>query len=258
MKKTISILICFVLMLTLTACKKMEPEEVESKVESEEKTVISDVVSDNNENSATDIKFPKIMSDDSVMPTYVDISLYDEENYADIYLGKDFEYDVVYEGIDLSVPMTYDELISLGFEMIESDNYNVDSNVLAGKSLWVDFANENGKKLSVLFYNNGTKDDEKALTSIKNCSIVKFAIKENVLINADSQYGQFVVNGVNNSAVITDIIEKLGYPSHFYRVSENHYYLDWFITAEDRRSEITIYINTLEDHIEGIEFSYYG
>ena len=38
-----------------------------------------------------DIKIPEIKSDDSVMPTYIDISLYDEENYADIYLGKDFD-----------------------------------------------------------------------------------------------------------------------------------------------------------------------
>ena len=154
--------------------------------------------------------------------------------------------------------MTYDQLVELGFTMVESEDYDADSNVLAGKSLWVEFVNENGKMLSALFYNKGSADDEKALTSIKNCSIVKFSIKENVLINDKSQYGQFVVNGVNNGAVITDIIEKLGYPSHFYKVSENHYYLDWFITAEDRRSEITIYINTLEDHIEGIEFSFYG
>ena len=39
-----------------------------------------------------DVKRPDIMSDDMVMPRFVDISVFDEENYADIYLGKKFKF----------------------------------------------------------------------------------------------------------------------------------------------------------------------
>ena len=56
---------------------------------------------------------------------------------------------------------------------------------------------------------------------------------------------------------ITDVINTLGTPSHFYKVSDNLYYLDYFITKKDRRNGITVYINPNEDNIVSIEFSYY-
>ena len=56
---------------------------------------------------------------------------------------------------------------------------------------------------------------------------------------------------------ITDIIEILGTPSHFYAVSNNNYYLDYFITKKDRRNSITIYVNPIDDVITKIEISYY-
>jgi hypothetical protein len=56
---------------------------------------------------------------------------------------------------------------------------------------------------------------------------------------------------------VTDIIDNLGTPSHFYQVSENAYYLDYFITKKDRRNGITVYINPVDDLITAIEFSYY-
>ena len=56
---------------------------------------------------------------------------------------------------------------------------------------------------------------------------------------------------------ITDVIDTLGTPSHFYKVSDNSYYLDYFATKKDRRNGITVYINPAEDSITAIEFSFY-
>ena len=244
MKKLVSLFLCCLFLIGLTACEKFDDDYGKSSVKKE------DVASDTS-SVYEDIKIPEIKSDDSVMPTYIDISLYDEENYADIYLGKDFEYKITYVGSALEVPSSYKKMTKEGWLLIESDEYNEDSQVMAGKSLTVDFVNEYDKKLTAVFYN-----DKRSSASIKKCPIVKFIVKENT-IDANAPYGQFWVNGVSNVSAITDIIECLGSPSHFYCVSENKYYLDWFITESDRRSGITIYIDTAEDHIDSIEFSYY-
>lgn len=244
MKKLVSLFLCCLFLIGLTACEKFDDDYGKSSVKKE------DVASDTS-SVYEDIKIPEIKSDDSVMPTYIDISLYDEENYADIYLGKDFEYKITYVGSALEVPSSYKKMTKEGWVLIESDEYNEDSQVMAGKSLTVDFVNEYDKKLTAVFYN-----DKRSSASIKKCPIVKFIVKENI-IDANAPYGQFWVNGVSNVSAITDIIECLGSPSHFYCVSENKYYLDWFITESDRRSGITIYIDTAEDHIDSIEFSYY-
>ena len=112
--------------------------------------------------------------------------------------------------------------------------------------------NEYKKTITAVFYNG-----KNSSVALKESPIVKFIIKENGLNAPESSYGQFWVNGVSNVSSITDIIELLGSPSHFYRVSENKYYLDWFISKEDRRSGITVYVDTAEDDIDAIEFSYY-
>ncbi len=244
MKKILSLILCCVCLLSLAACEKFDENYGKSSAKQEQKA-------EDSKDSGKEIKIPEIKSDDSVMPTYFDISLYDEENYADIYLGEDFEYKITYVGSSLSVPSSYKNLTKDGWSLVLSDEYNEDSQILAGKSMTVEFINEYDKKLTAVFYNN-----KKSSVSLKKCPIVKFIIKENV-IDANAPYGQFFVNGVNNVSAITDIIERLGSPSHFYCVSENKYYLDWFITEKDRRSGITIYIDTAEDHIDSIEFSYY-
>ncbi len=245
MKRILSLILCFAFVLSLCACEKFDenygkssarPQKAEP-TQSEEKQ---------------EVKIPEIISDDSVMPTYLDISLYDEENYAEIYLGEDFEYQVTYVGGVLEVPSSYKKLTKNGWNVMSPDEYNEDSQILAGKSLPVDFINEYGKTVTAVFYNG-----KKSSNSLKKCPIVKFIIKENGLLNAESTYGQFWINGVSNVSAITDIIELLGSPSHFYCVTENKYYLDWFITESDRRSGITIYVDTAEDHIDSIEFSYY-
>ena len=244
MKKILSLILCCVCLLSLAACEKFDENYGKSSAKQEQKA-------EDSKDSGKEIKIPEIKSDDSVMPTYFDISLYDEENYADIYLGEDFEYKITYVGSSLSVPSSYKNLTKDGWSLVLSDEYNEDSQILAGKSMTVEFINEYDKKLTAVFYNN-----KKSSVSLKKCPIVKFIINENV-IDANAPYGLFFVNGVNNVSAITDIIERLGSPSHFYCVSENKYYLDWFITEKDRRSGITIYIDTAEDHIDSIEFSYY-
>ena len=245
MKKMISLVLCCMLFLGLAACEKFDANYGKSSAKQETKN--SDI-----KTTSEEIKIPEIKSDDSVMPTYVDISLYDEENYADIYLGKDFEYKITYAGSAFSVPSSYKKLIEEGWSLAISNDYNEESQILAGKSLTTQFINEYNKQITAVFYNN-----KKSSVALKKCPIVRFIIKENGLVNPESPYGQFWVNGVSNLSAITDMVELLGSPSHFYRVSENKYYLDWFISEKDRRSGITIYVDTLEDHIDAIEFSYY-
>lgn len=245
MKKLLSIILCFVFVIGLSACEKFDENYGKSSAKQENTETSQDTTSN-------EIKIPVIKSDDTVMPTYVDISLYDEENYADVYLGKNFEYKVTYVGSTLSVPSSYKNMTKDGWSLTDSEEYNEDSQILAGKSIEVDFVNAYDKKITAVFYNG-----KKSSVSIKKCPIVKFIIKENGLVTQGSQYGQFWINGISNVSAITDAIQFLGSPSHFYRVSENKYYLDWFINKEDRRSGITIYVDTLEDHIDSIEFSYY-
>lgn len=242
MKKAICFLLCIITVLLLASCKKFDTgfSKAASDVES-----ASSYLPEEDE-------VPQIKSDDEVMPRYVNISLYDEENYANIYLGKKFEYKITYAGSIISVPSSYDKITKEGWSLLPSENYNEDSSILAGKSLEVEFVNQYGKKITAIFYNR-----KNSSVSLKKCAIVKFIVKENELINSESQYGQFWVNGVSNVSAITDIIELLGSPSHFYCMGENKYYLDWFITKSDRRSGITVYVDTLEDHIDAIEFSYY-
>lgn len=244
MKKILCLLLCCVSLISLAACEKFDDNYGKSYAVKE-----SIDTADETENQ---IKIPEIKSDDSVMPTYFDISLYDEENYSDIYLGEKFSYKITYAGSAISVPSSYKNITKEGWTLVPSDQYNEDSQIMAGKSLTVDFTNKYDKKITAVFYNN-----KKSSVSLKKCSIVKFIVGENAILNTESQYGQFWVNGISNMSAITDIIEYLGAPSHFYCVSENKYYLDWFITESDRRSGITIYIDTAEDHIDSIEFSYY-
>ncbi len=242
MKRIFSMVLCCVFLFCLSACEKFDENYGKSSARPEKSE---------NKTSNEEIKIPEIKSDDEIMPTYVDISLYDEENYADIYLGKDFKYKITYVGSALEVPTTYKNMTQEGWSLVESPEYDENSQILAGKSITTEFINEYNKKITAVFYNS-----KKSSVSLKKCSIVKFIVKENV-IDANAPYGQFFVNGVNNVSAITDIIERLGSPSHFYRVAENKYYLDWFISEKDRRSGITIYVDTAEDRIDSIEFSYY-
>ncbi len=203
------------------------------------------------EDKYKDVKIPEIMSDDEVMPTFIDISLYDEEDYADIYLGKDFKYDFTYAGSVMELPSSYKKMTKLGWSLAEGE-HNVNSIIRAGKSATVNFVNSYNKQITAVFFNSSNSS-----TELRKCTIVKLIVPENCIYNTDSVYGQFFVNGLSNEMAITDVIEMLGSPSHFYAVSEEEYYLDYFLTEKDKRNGITVYINPKDDCINSIEVSYY-
>ena len=102
MKKILSLILCCAFVLSFCACEKMDPNYGKSSQKVETKQ---------DEAQPQTVSLPEIKSDDEVMPTYFDISLYDEENYADIYLGKDFEYKITYGGSNITVPASYKNMI---------------------------------------------------------------------------------------------------------------------------------------------------
>ena len=198
------------------------------------------------------VKIPEIKSDDEVMPTYFDISLYDEENYAGIYLGKDFQYKITYSGSAIEMPSSYKDMVKTGFKFMETDKIKLDSKIMAGKSAKVSFIDSYGKQIIAVFYNKSN-----SIKTLISCPIVKFLVPQNFLYSPESVYGQFFVNGVSNESAITDVIECLGEPSHFYALNDNNYYLDYFLTVKDKRSKIRVYINVENDCVTGVEFSLY-
>lgn len=211
-----------------------EPEETESKTRYE------------------DVSIPEIKSDDSVMPTFFDISLYDEENYADIYLGKKYGIKFIYSGSELKIPSSYKSMTKSGWSLAENGEYQAESLVMAGKSAEVYFENEYRNIIKAVFYNAGG-----ASQPLKKCSLVKLSVAENNVFVENSSYGQFWINGVCNESAITDVIEYLGAPSHFYAVSSTCYYLDYFLYERDKRSRITVYIDVADDSVSSVEIAYY-
>lgn len=198
--------------------------------------------------------YPNIMSDDAVMPKFIDISLYDEENYADIYLGDKFELNAVYDGVNIKLPITYREIKKLGWQLAENGEYDVNSLILAGKTIKAELKNKNGKEITAYFYNT-----EDSSVRLKKCNIVKLKIEENSFYEADEadEHGAFNINGITNDMVMTDIINIMGAPSHFYHEGDNEYYLDYFVSKDDRRNGITVYVDIDDDSITAIEFSMY-
>lgn len=196
-------------------------------------------------------KDKKIMSSDRIMGKYFDISLFDEENYADIYLGKRFKIDASYADYEIKVPSKLDEMEKIGWNLSEGNIYAKGSLVFAYETVDATLEDKNGLKMAVQFYNSS-----KSSVKLSECYIVKFRIINDFYENPQG-YKSFDVNGINNQMAITDIINILGTPSHFYKVADNNYYLDYFITKKDRRNGITVYINPQDDSITSIEFSYY-
>ena len=232
------------LLFCLSACDPVDKNYASSSVS------LSDT-SSTVKKAPENVKRPKIMSDDKIMPQYVDISVFDEENYSDIYLGKKFELNAHFANNEFTVPTSLTALESLGWTLEENSAYDKESLVYAGDSVDTVFVNADGVKIQAKFYNSS-----KSSVKLKECNIVKFKITNDFYTSPDS-YTQFNVNGVNNKMAITDIIDTLGTPSHFYGISETDYYLDYFISEKDRRNGITVYINPADDAITAIEFSYY-
>lgn len=240
--KLLSVVLSLLIMLSICACGEFETgSDVVSEISSEnKKTVVS-----SDENGAP------IMSSDRVMSKYFDISLFDEENYADIYLGKKFKIDSEYIGKDFKVPATIDDMKKIGFDLCEGNTYDENSLVFSYETIETVLKDKNGVSVKAWFYNSS-----KSSKKLKECNIVKFLITNDFYKNA-KKHTEFNVNGITNTMAITDVINTLGTPSHFYAVSKNLYYLDYFISEDDRRNGITVYINPVEDNIVSIEFSYY-
>ncbi len=204
------------------------------------------------ENKYANIKIPEIKSDDEIMPTYFDISLYDEENYADIYLGKDYDLRFTYCGNELNLPTSFDDMKKLGWKIAEGQNCNEKSQILAGKKMTVNFINDYNNILSAVFYNSSNSSE-----LLEDCDLVRFSVNENRSINPESAYGQFWLNGITNDAAITDVIAYLGNPSHFHSEGSGRYYLDFFFNEKDKRNKITVHVDTENDCVIGIEYSKY-
>ena len=138
--------------------------------------------------------------------------------------------------------------------MAENGEYDVNSLILAGKTIKAELKNKNGKEITAYFYNT-----EDSSVRLKKCNIVKLKIEENSFYEADEadEHGAFNINGITNDMVMTDIINIMGAPSHFYHEGDNEYYLDYFVSKDDRRNGITVYVDIDDDSITAIEFSMY-
>ncbi len=239
MKKIISLLAVLTLFLGIAACSKADKEF----------GVTSDVATDSSSENYTEL--PEIMTLDQKMSNYFDISLFDEENYSKEYLGKKFKYNATYDGCDLTVPEKMESFIENGWQLAEGSEYDENSLIFAKETVSLNFVNQNGTTLWALFYNSSNSS-----VKLLNCYIVKFRIENNYYQNS-GDYDSFNINNITNTSAITDIIDILGTPSHFYQVTDNNYYFDYFISKSDRRNKIRVFVNLIDDSVTAIEFSYY-
>ena len=92
MKNRVAALIALTVSVTVLSLSACAPVDKDYGVQSSEpvqahKTAIK---------APENVRRPVIMSDDKVMPRFVDISLFDEENYSSVYLGKKFRVNVTF------------------------------------------------------------------------------------------------------------------------------------------------------------------
>lgn len=240
-KGILMILLALILAFSMVACRDVDPDYgVASKkevVEEEEKSNYDENI--------------KIMSSDRVMSNFFDISLFDEENYSKIYLGKKFEIDAAFVGDTFKVPSKLEELKEMGWNLAKGNEYDENSLVFAYETIDAVFENADGKTVWAQFYNSS-----RSSVKLSECYVVKFKIKNDFYKN-NKDYSPFNINGITNTMAVTDIIDTLGTPSHFYAVNKDNYYLDYFISKKDRRNGITVYVNPTKDIVTAIEFSFY-
>lgn len=248
MKKSVRFSAFFLSLLLVLSVSACSPVDRDYGVESSAPSTVSNKTVKKADDS---ISRPAIMSSDRVMSQFVDISVFDEENYAQVYLGKKFEFRVSYAGDEFTVPTTIAALERKGWKLVEDSQHNEESLVYACDSVEAVFTDENGAEIKALFFNPTNSS-----VKLEKCNIVKFKIENNFYADTEN-YDEFNVNGLNNKMAITDVIETLGTPSHFYGISPDNYYLDYFISEDDRRNGITVYINPTDDAVTAVEFSYY-
>lgn len=248
MKKTVGMCLIFIIALLISlSFSACDPVDKNYGVESSEVSSVASEVKKISE----DVSRPAIMSDDTVMPRFVDISVFDEENYSEIYLGRKFKFNVSFAGNEFSVPTTLTAIGKNGWRLVKNSQYDENSLVYACEKVDAVFENESGAKIEAVFFNSSNSS-----VKLKKCNIVKFKIINDFYTN-NGNYNEFNVNGINNKMAVTDIIDTLGMPSHFYGTSQDSYYLDYFVSEKDRRNGITVYINPTEDSITAVEFSNY-
>ena len=134
--------------------------------------------------------------------------------------------------------------------LAEGNEYNENSLVFSYETIDVVFQNENGLKVKAQCYNSS-----RSSVKLSKCYVVKFRIENDFYIDSNN-YNPLNVNGITNTMAVTDVIDTLGTPSHFYAVSEDSYYLDYFISRRDRRNGITVYINPVDDTVTSVEISF--
>ena len=230
--KLLATLMSIVIVLSFSACSEADN--------------ISDVMPDETETKTTSyVELPEVETLDKKMSTYFDISPFDEENYANIYLGKKFKYDITFNQKALTVPTTLEELNKNGFNISVGSDYDDDSYIYAKETVTLEFTGENSA-FTALFYNSSNSS-----VRLKKCKIAKIRIENN-----DST-PNFNINGIHNTSAVTDVIDVLGTPSHFYAMTDDTYYFDYFILKTDRRNKIRVYVDLINDCVTAVEFSYY-
>lgn len=239
--KLISLALVLIFIFSICGCSSADKNYGVSSVT---ESVVEEVEFENVEDT-------KIMSSDRVMSDYFDISLFDEENYSDVFLGKKFKIEPIVDNKTFSVPAKLSDVESWGLTLTKGNTYDANSLVFSFETVDLYFENENGMIVSAQVYNSSNSSKK-----LSECNIVKFKIENNFYSNPNKCI-TFDVNGITNSLAILDIINILGVPSHFYKVSDSAYYLDYFVSIDDRRNGITVYINPIDDIITAIEFSYY-
>ena len=90
MKNRVAALIALTVSVTVLSLSACAPVDKDYGVQSSEPVQVHKTAKKAPEN----VRRPAIMSDDKVMPHFVDISLFDEENYSSVYLGKKFRCDL--------------------------------------------------------------------------------------------------------------------------------------------------------------------
>lgn len=233
--KLVALWLAVLLLITSSACGKAPIEKPK-----QENNTNSDSVSFNEPG--------EIVSLDTKMANYFDIGLFDEENYSDIYLGEKFKYNITYNDKKLTVPTTVSKLAESEFYIQEGSEYDANSYIFAKETVSLKFADYNCS-FTALFYNLSNSS-----IHLEKCNITKIRLENN--LNAKIII-HFDVNGINNDSTVNDVISKLGTPSHFYEVTENNYYFDYFISKSDRRNKIRVFVDLENDYVTAVEVSYY-
>ena len=148
--------------LSLSACA---PVDKDYGVQSSEPVQVHKTAKKAPEN----VRRPAIMSDDKVMPKFVDISLFDEENYSSVYLGKKFRFNVTYSGSELNAPTTLAALEKQRLEALPKTK-SITRSLLYTPAIRLTRFSQTTRALCLrrYFYNSSNSS-----VKMKKCSIVK-------------------------------------------------------------------------------------